>query len=67
MDGEAKIQLIRKMVMLHTKKNDACSNILANILPADIPSTPGMGSKVKTFFESTVVVCHIKLKGLSRA
>ena len=46
-----------------TKADDACSNILANILPTEAPSTPGMGQKVEPFFLK-VVILHIKLKGV---
>ena len=47
------------------KGNDTCSNIVANILPADTHTLdPGhWGQKVKTFFLKTVLL-HIKLKGM---
>ena len=34
-------------VVHQIKANDACSKMVANILPADTPSTLGVGSKVK--------------------
>ena len=38
--------------------------MIANILPADTPSTTGLGQKVKTLFFLKVVMLHIKLKGM---
>ena len=50
-------------VAYRIKGNDACSNMVANILPVDTPSTPGVGSKGQNFFFLKVVMLHIKLKG----
>ena len=37
---------LQSMVMLHIKANDACSNMVADILPAaPPPPTPGIESK----------------------
>ena len=47
--AEAKIQLLRNMVMLHV---NACSNMVANNFPAD------------TLLTLKVVMLHIKLKGM---
>ena len=40
--------------------------MVANIFPTDTPLTQGVGSKGQNtyFFESTVVMLHIKLKGI---
>ena len=35
-------------VAYQIKANGACSNMAANILPTDTPSTPGVGSKGQT-------------------
>ena len=50
-------------VAYYIKGNDECSNIQARILSLHTPSTPGVGSNVKTFFLK-VVMLHIKLKGM---
>ena len=44
------------------KADDAGSNMVANILPTDTPSTQGVGSKGQTiyFFESSHVAYQIK-------
>ena len=43
------------------KADDACSNMVANILPIDTQSTPWWSSKVKPFFsESSHVAYQIK-------
>ena len=49
---EAKIKLFWNMVMLHIKlkPNNACSNMVENILPTDTTSTPGVVSKGQTTF-----------------
>ena len=63
MGAEAKIKLFQNMVMLHQMKaDDAGSNMVANILPTDTPSTQGMGSKGQTiyFSESSHVAYQIK-------
>ena len=46
------------------KANDACSNMIANILPTCTPPTPGMGSKGQdsTFWEHSHVAYPIKGK-----
>ena len=61
--AEAKIKLYQNMVMLHIiKAADAGSNMVANILPTDTPSTQGVGSKGQTlsFSESSHVAYQIK-------
>ena len=62
--AEVKIKLFQNMVMLHIKlkADDACSNMVANISPTDIPSTQGVGSKGQTisFSESSHVAYQIK-------
>ena len=52
-------------VAYQIKGNDTCSNLVANILPADTPSTPGMGVKrSKHFFsENSPVAYQIKGNG----
>ena len=42
--------------------DDACSNMVANILPTDTPYALAVGSKGQTIFLLTVVMLHIKLK-----
>ena len=48
-------------VAYQIKADDAGSDMVANILPTDIPSTQGMGSKGQTisFTESSRVVYQI--------
>ena len=64
--AEVKIKLFQNMVMLHIKLKlttlDAGSNMVANILPTDTPSTQGVGSKGQTlsFSESSHVAYQIK-------
>ena len=48
-------------VAYHIKGNDACSNMVANILPAD-PPNPGGG--VKILFQNMLML-HIKLNGIT--
>ena len=50
------------MVMLHIKADDFSSNMVANILPTDTPSTQGVGSKGQTIYlcESSLVAYQIK-------
>ena len=57
--AEVKIKLFQNMVMLHI---NAGSNMVANILPTDTPSTQGVGSKGQTisFSESSHVAYQIK-------
>ena len=49
-------------VTYQIKADDAGSNMVANILPTDTPSTPGLGSKGQTiyFSESSHVAYQIK-------
>ena len=47
-------------VAYQSKGNGECSNIQAHILSSHVLSTPGVGSKVKTFFLKLVML-HIKL------
>ena len=49
-------------VAYQIKADDTGSNMVANILPTDIPSTQGVGSKGQTisFSESSHVVYQIK-------
>ena len=62
--AEVKIKLFQNMVMLHIKlkADDAGSNMVANILPTDTPSTQGVGSKGQaiSFSESSHVAYQIK-------
>ena len=65
-------------VAYQIKADDAGSNMVANILPTDTPSTQGVGSKgqtisfsergwcqkVKLYHYLKVVMLHIKLKGI---
>ena len=51
-------------VSYQIKAYDACSNMVANVLPTDTPWTPGMGSKGQIIFFLRVVMLHIKLKGI---
>ena len=62
--AEVKIKLFQNMVMFayQIKAEDAGSNMVANILPTDTPSTQGVGSKGQTisFSESSHVAYQIK-------
>ena len=51
-------------VAYHIKADDAGSNMIANILLTDTPSTQGVGSKgqAKLYLFLKVVMLHIKLK-----
>ena len=61
--AEAKIKLFQNShVAYQIKVDDAGSNMVANILPTDIPLTQGVGSKVKLYIFLKVVMLHIKLK-----
>ena len=51
-------------VAYQIKAGDFCSNMVANILPTDTPSTQGVGSKGQTIYFVKVVMLHIKLKGI---
>ena len=66
-----KIQLFQNIVMLHIKFTGItkCSNMLANILPADpLPHYPrGWRQKVKIQLFQNNVMLHIKLKGITNA
>ena len=59
------------MVILHIKLNGItkCSNMVANILPADPPPPdPGVEvQKVKIPLIKNMVMLHIKLKGIMNA
>ena len=52
-------------VAYHIKGNDPCSNMVANILPAD-PHNPGCGQgcRVKILFQNMLML-HIKLNGIT--
>ena len=61
---EAKIKLSEYGHVAHQiKADDFCSNMVANILPRDTPSTQGVGSKGQTiyFCESSHVAYQIKV------
>ena len=60
--GEAKIKLFQNMDQI--KDDKFCSNMVANILPSDIPLTQGWGQKAKPYIFVKVVMLHIKLKGI---
>ena len=49
-------------VAYQIKADDAGSNMVANILPTDAPSTQGWGQKVKLYLFLKVVMLHIRLK-----
>ena len=49
-------------VAYQIKADNVGSNMVANILPTDTPSTQGVGSKVKLYIFLKVVMLHIKLK-----
>ena len=49
-------------VAYQIKADDAGSNMIANILPSDIPLTQGWDQKVKLYLSLKVVMLHIKLK-----
>ena len=48
------------------KGNDACSNMVANVFPADL-STLGMRSKGQIQLSQKMVMLHINLKGMTNA
>ena len=48
------------------KKNHECSNMVANILPADTPTTIGMVNRSKLIFFQNMVMLHIKLNGITK-
>ena len=52
-------------VAYQIKVNGTCSNIVANILPVDTPSTPGVGSKDQNIlsYESSHGAYQIKWNG----
>ena len=62
---ETKIQLFSEHghVAYQIKGNDACSKMVANILPADTPSIPGGGFERSIHFFLKVVMLHIKVNG----
>ena len=49
-------------VAYQIKADDAGSNMVANILHTDAPSTQGWGQKVKLYLFLKVVMLHIRLK-----
>ena len=51
-------------VAYQIKANDTCSNMVANVLLTDTPSTPGVGVKQSNHLFLKVVMLHIKLKGI---
>ena len=51
-------------VAYQIKADKAGSNMVANILPTDTPSTQGVGYKGQTISFLKVVMLHIKLKGI---
>ena len=54
-------------VAYQIKGNHECSNIVANILPADNhPLTLGMGSIVQKSTFDNMVLVHIKFKGITK-
>ena len=62
--AKAKIKLFRNVVMLHIKLKPRMQQHVANILPTDTPSTPGVGSKGQTIFsESSHVSVNLAVKG----
>ena len=62
--AEAKIKLFSEYghVAYQIKAEDPGSNMVANILPTDTPSTRGWVQKVKLYIFLEVVMLHIKLK-----
>ena len=61
--AEAKSKLFQNgHVAYQIKADDFCSDMVANILPTDTPSTQGVGSKGQTiyFCESSHVAYQIK-------
>ena len=68
--SEVKIKLFSEYghVAYQIKADDAGSNMLANILPTDTPSTQGVGSKGQTiyFSESSHVAYQIKADDAGR-
>ena len=72
---KVKIHFFQNMVMLHIKLKGItkCSNMVANILPADPPTHThthdprGWGQKVKIQLFQNMVMLLIKLKGISNA
>ena len=63
---ETKIKLFSKYghIAYQIKADDAGSNMVANSLPTETPSTQGWGQKVKLYFFLKVAILHIKLKGI---
>ena len=49
-------------VAYQIKADDACSNNLANILPTEAPSTPGVVEKVEPFFSKSSHIAY-QIKG----
>ena len=65
--NKIKIQLFQNMVMLHIILNGLtkCSNMIANILPADPPHPRGQKVIIQLFLNN--VMLHIKLFGITSA
>ena len=62
--SKVKTFFILKVVMLHIKIKGMTNAATCKSIFCHIPSTPEVGSKVKTFFLQ-VVMLHIKLNGIS--
>ena len=70
MGAEAEIQFFSEYghVANQIKENEACINMVANVLPSDPrPWTLGVDQKVKIQHFQNMVMLHIKLKGMSNA
>ena len=66
---QVETQLFQNMVMLHIELTGItkCSNIGANVLPADLPHYPrGWGQKVKIQLYQNMVMLHIKFIGIMK-
>ena len=64
MGTKTKIRLFLEYghVAYQIKVYNACSNMVATILPTDTPSTPGVGQKVKPYFSKSSHVAY-EIKG----
>ena len=67
-----KIHFFQNMIMLHIKLKGTTSNLVANILPADPPSSPPppsdpRGEKGQSQLYQNTVMSHIKFKGIMKA
>ena len=68
--AEVKIHFFSEYVHVayQIKGNDACSNMIANIMPADTPLTLWGGVKGSKFeLFQNMVMLHMKLKGSTNA